>query len=96
MLGKFDFMPLKKVFHGLKPKVSYRETKVSALGNCSFNGMETMVSSLETNSFRLGNNLFEGRRLKFRPFELTKKLSFTVSFSRSLPYSASYIDRNRW
>jgi len=37
MLGKFDFMPLKKVFHGLKPKVSYRETKVSALGNCSFN-----------------------------------------------------------
>ena len=80
----------------MKLKFLHGETVVSTPKNHSSNGMETMVSSLETNSFRLGNNLFEGRRLKFRPFELTKKLSFTVSFSRSLPYSASYIDRNRW
>ena len=80
----------------MKLKFRHWETVVSTPRNHSSNGMETMVSSLETNSFRLGNNLFEGRRLKFRPFELNKKLSFTVSFSRSLPYSASYIDRNRW
>jgi len=68
MLGKFDFMPLKKV---------------SRLRNYLFHTEKLTVSSLETNSFRLGNNLFEGRRQKFRPFELTKKLSFTVSFNRS-------------
>ena len=47
MLGKFDFMPLKKVFHGLKPKVSYRETKVSALGNCSFNTEKLWFQALK-------------------------------------------------